>query len=230
MFLTLLIATTEYLLAGLVWFKGRTLPKTFAVLLFFLASYQVGELIAFASDDFSRTGVQIAYFSTTLLPPIGVLILERVTGKNYGYPLFQTVGLFFAIMFLVDPNIIETYTIDEVFIRVESSQQIFWYWAYPYYMSTLALIMLIGLYHIIFNKNIEIKKFMVVFVMAISSFYLVTIFIALLFPSTKSAFASIMCALALTAAFILSWASLHFDPEKLEIKELGLFRGINLKK
>lgn len=234
MLLTAAIAITEFILAGLVWFKGKTLPKTIALILLFLAFYQLGELIAFASDDYSKEGVQFAYFATTLLPPLGLLVLQKITKQNFGYLILQAFGLFFAINFLIDPSIIEAYTIDEVFIRVDVSSELFRYWAYPYYLGGLTYTMLITAYYAFRAKNLEVRKFMWMFLAAYTSFYIVAVVFTLFFPSLKSALASFMCALAITAALIMSWGSFYFDPKKLGLDEenpntvLGFLKRFNV--
>lgn len=211
-----IIAISEYILAIYVYKNGKVLPKLFATTLFFLASYQLGEVIAYTFDDYSRAGVQFAYFSTTLLPPLGILMIQSVAKKSYGYTLFQTLAIGFALMYAFEPYIIERFSVDLLFIRINETKPIFTYWAY-YYLIALTYAMLIGGFEALTNKNKEVKKFMIALVGAYTSFYIVSVAFALAFPSYRSAFASLMCALAFTAALIMSKVSLSFNPQKLGI-------------
>ena len=58
MFRPLFTASVEYLLTLLVWKRGTVYPKIIATVLFFLASYQFGEFIYFATDH--EIGIRMA--------------------------------------------------------------------------------------------------------------------------------------------------------------------------
>ena len=96
--------------------KGKFEPCVFVRILFFLASYQTREGVVFTTKG-SYFGFKTAYFSTTLLPLLGVLVLEKITRKRFFYIIFQIVGLLYAINIFVRPSFIYEFEISKYCIN-----------------------------------------------------------------------------------------------------------------
>lgn len=212
-----LTAVIEYLLAYWVYKNGKLYPKVFSALLFLLATYQLGEIIIFASNG-NRIGFQIAYFSTTLLPPFGLLFMELTTKKNYFYIPVQIIALFFAGIFLINSTIIGDFEIGDYCIKVLSyNSPIVTYWSY-YYQGTLTFTMMIMIYNYFTSKSEFVKKFMLHMLVAYVSFDIVALIFVRVATGYRSALASVMCALAVFASIIFARVSLKgnllFDTEE----------------
>lgn len=204
----LLTAIFEYFLAGIVFYKGKYQPKIISLVLFLLASYQLGEVILFLTNGGSM-GIRVAYFSTTLLPPLGVLLIERITGKKYGYPLFQAIGLFFAFSFVVNPSIVSNFELGKYCVRVFAYSSVIASMWQAYYQFTLMYTMIVVLVNILKTKFEQKKKVLKQILFAYISFDIVAISLTKIFPNFKYSVASLMCALAIIAAVIFTKVSLN---------------------
>jgi hypothetical protein len=211
----LITAIVEYSLVLITLKKGKFEPRIFALILFFLASYQLGEVVVFATKG-SYFGFKIAYFSTTLLPPLGVLVLEKITRKRFFYVIFQVIGIFYAINFLVRPSFIYEFEITKYCIKTS------WYpsliiksWSF-YYILTLLYVMIFTFVNLVFEKNKNKKITLILLFLAYCTFGVVSVVYVNVFMEYKSALASIMCALAVFAAIIFTWISLKTKINKLQ--------------
>jgi hypothetical protein len=203
----LLTAILEYALTLYVLKKGKTYPKEFASVLFFLATYQLGEVIVFLSDG-DRFGLRIAYFATTMLPPLGLLLVQKMTQRNYGYWFVQAIALIFGFLFVFfNSEMIESYTLGEFCIKVLSYGSLAAKLWQAYYLIIVILTMLILLYHFIRSKAAELKKLFGLMFVGYSSFFITSFIVAIIFESHRNSIASCMCALAVIGAIVFSWIS-----------------------
>ena len=177
-------------------------------------------------------GIRVAYFSTTMLPPLGVLFLQNHTNREYGYKLIQAVGLVFAVLFFVNPSVIGSYQISSSGQCIQMSYidgYIMSAWAF-YYQGVLLYSMAIAVWEVMRNKkkvNMESKKYynmLKQFFIAYVSFDIVAITIAKIDPQFAPRVASLMCALAVFAAFIFTNIAfgLTFLPKVKEKLLVGL--------
>jgi hypothetical protein len=237
----LITALIEYMLCGLVLLKGKRYKKVIATLLFFLASYQLGEVLLFLTDG-NDIGIRISYFSTTLLPPLGLLLLERINKKRYGYPLIQAIGVFFALSFFVSPELVGKYVINDYCISVFGSNDTIYRWWQTYYQGVLTLLIIIGLYNFIKehrrrirSSNVNLKgsgikgKENLLVAISVISFDIPALLLSSTFPYFEDKIASLMCALAFFASFIYFKLSKAYEEipllnmESLKIKDLLWF-------
>jgi len=202
-----IFASIEYILAAIVLLKGKSYPRVVAAILFFLASYQLGELVLFATDG-APIGIQIAYFSTTLLPPLGVLLIEKVTGRKFGFPFFMAAGIFFAVMFVLFPDMIDILELTNCCVRVTSHGQIMTTLWGHYYSLTLVYSLFIMLICALRAEEKQVRKVLLWMIGAYASFFFASIIIVRMFPDRRPSFASLMCALAVVAAVIIAILSL----------------------
>lgn len=208
----IITALIEYVLAIIAFRKGKLYPNLFALILFLLASYQLGEAVLFLTNG-NQIGIQIAYFSTTLLPPLGVLLVEKLTGRKYGYPIFQIVGGAFALMYLLLPSVLN-YEVASCCIKITGHNSI-WprIWGY-YYSGTLSYTIAIIIVNCIKTKLAPLKRTMLWLITAYSSFYFVSLAIIFIFPDRRQSLASVMCALGVIAGFIFVKISLEAPKKK----------------
>ncbi len=199
----------EYFLAYKVYKHKNDYSKIISIILFFLASYQFGELIVFITKG-NYIGIKIAYFSTTLLPPLGILLMEKITRRNYGYLFFQTISLIFAFLFLIKNNLILNYTFENCCLNIQNYNPfISQYWG-DYYIGTLIFTLVIMLSNFVLTKLDRFtKKQIVLLFVGYCSFFFTSISIIIINSNLSNQFASIMCALAVIFAFILYYIDLQ---------------------
>lgn len=227
----LITAIVEYALAFYVIKKGKYQQKVFFWVLFFLASYQLGEYMIYLFPSLD-IGIRVAYFSTTMLPPLGVLFLQKHTGREYGYKLIQAVGLVFAVLFFVNPSVIGSYQISSSGQCIQMSYiegYIVDSWLF-YYQGVLLYSMAIAVWQIMKNKKkvaMESNKYYEVlkqFFIAYVSFDILAHVISKINPQFSTRVASLMCALAVFASFIFTNIAfeLKFLPKVKEKLLMGL--------
>jgi hypothetical protein len=225
----LLTAIIEYVLAFLVFKYGKVNKNIFSLILFLLATYQLGEVLIFLSVGNEgwldhEIGFKIAYVATTLLPPLGVLLVEKIRKKKYGYPLFQLVGLGFAIYFLIIPAIALKYELGPFCVRVFQYDPIIAnYWG-VYYQSTLFYSMGFMLWGMLRSRIKNQREILRTVLLGYLSFNALTFIISYFVPWLQYSSASLMCALALIAAFIFTKVSLA-ENLKILYKRAAKFRA-----
>lgn len=221
----LLTCFIEYYLAYLVYKKGSSHKNIISLLLFFLATYQLGEVVIFATNG-NEVGYKLAYVSTTLLPPLGVLLLQKITKKQFGYPIFQLIALLFVGYILYIPSVALNFELTTMCVRVYEYDAILTQFWFLYYQGTLILTMLGIIWSIFKVKNDKAKDELKLFLLAYLSFDGVLIAIASIFPWFWASSASLMCALALIAAFILARISMGTKfPDYLRKYSLGVLKS-----
>lgn len=203
---SLLFAVIEYILCAIVLYKGKNFKYPLAAVLFFLASYQLGEFI------FLKTGLQFALqfaiFSTTLLPPFGMYLVQYNSDKKYFYYISQVIGLGFALLFLFVPGYFEgaarTFCLVKLY-NIDSIQVHLWI---IYYIVTLSITMIMAVVNIIKEKRIGYKRFNIFLLISYTTFFPLSYILVLCSPEFQPGdLASLMCALAIMAAFILTWVA-----------------------
>jgi hypothetical protein len=203
-FLTFVI---EYFLVFLVIRYGKVHKWVFAAVLFLLATYQLGEFIIFVTGG-NIIGFKIAYVATTLLPPLGVLLIERITKKQFGYFIFQLLALVFAFYILIIPEIALKYEFGPFCIRIFQYEQVIAnYWSY-YYQGTLMYSMFLMIWGIFRAKTEKVRLQLKLILLGYFSFNGLAIVITYFIPWFQYSTASLMCALALIAAFIFTKVAL----------------------
>ena len=203
----LITAIIEYLLAFLVFKYGKLHKNTMALIIFLLATYQLGEVIIFMTNG-GEIGFKIAYVATTLLPPLGILLTQKILKKNFGYLLFQLISLGFAAYILVIPQVALNFELGPYCIRVFDYEALLAQYYFLYYQGTLMLTMLIIIIAIFRVKLDKDRAVLQSILIAYLSFDDLAILIAQMYPEFWPSSASLMCALALIAAFIFTRVSL----------------------
>ena len=211
----------EYFLAYRVYKEGKKYRNVIFFILVFLATYQLGEFVLFLTNG-NYIGFRIAYFSTTLLPPLGVLLVQKMTNKNYYYEVFQFVGAFFALLFLIGPKLILDYKIMTYCIKVYSYHpMISKFWG-GYYQFSLLFIVGVSLYHFLRNRNTKVVSDLKYVLFPVIFFDFGSLLLARINPVLSNSIASLMCAMALVAA--ITWGKLSLNCEFKQIFDIAWFQ------
>ncbi|MFP4402440.1 MAG: hypothetical protein ACLFPL_04380 [Candidatus Nanoarchaeia archaeon] len=128
-------------------------------LVLFLALYQLGEvLIIFTQSVFANI---FAFSATSLLPVIGLILLEKINYNNIRYtPFLFVVPAAYIIIALINPVIFTPLSIDYCFIKfgnlIENSK-IYFSWSTIYYLPLLLVGLVAAFIGFLFNKDKERK-------------------------------------------------------------------------
>ncbi len=215
----LITALIEYTFAGLSLKYGKFYPKLAAVFFVLLGTYQLGEFILF-STKYDKFSVNLSFFSTTLLPPLGIFFLQKVMNKKLGYILFQVVGLFFALTVVIKPNIFENTDECYCFAKYAVTQEESWHndfadaWAIYYAFSLLYAMTLAGLFALP-DKFEKKRPALLHLFFAYVSFFPTSYFLVRIFDWNTGYLASIMCALAIFGAAIIFRLVVKYDHLKI---------------
>ena len=213
----LLTAVFEYFWAYQVLKKGKIQPRTIAAVLFFLATFQLGEVIIFLTNG-HYLGFQIAYIATTLLPPLGVLLISQLTGKKYAYPFFQGLAFIFISFMILDPHFVLGFEINSCCISVFDYARPIRHWWPLYYQGTLLFSILLMIYHLMQPTEPQNRSILMRLLIGYLSFDLSALLLAKAGLIDNSTVPSAMCALAFFAAYIFSRISLDMQPCTVEPK------------
>jgi hypothetical protein len=207
----LIIGITEYLLAINVLRKGTFIPKVIALFLLFLGTYQIGEFLYFAFGH-NRIWLSLSLFSTTMLPPFGLKMIEKLSGKRTFAGVFFVLSTIFAATFFVVPNVVPQAQECNCFMKYDGSSLTGSYYDFytiwgRFYVVSLTLSM-IFLGYFIKKGYGDVKNMKLLFIGYLSFFpfsYIIT-------EVTSGDFrlvASIMCSLAIFTAFIVNHIATH---------------------
>ncbi len=120
------------------------LRASISLLLFFLASYQLSEVLI-CSFDKKRFGKIYGHFSITLLPPLGLWLIRSSQTPTYG---LEYVATFFAIMFLVvffqDADAVQIIACEKCFVRYRYKRRAVHYGKYYFGAIVAALLLLVS--------------------------------------------------------------------------------------
>jgi hypothetical protein len=213
MFRPLISLSVEYILAFLVYKKGKHITKTIFCLLFLLATYQLGEFIFILTS--SEIGIRIAYVSTTLLPPFGILIAEKLSNKKFGYPIFLALSIFFALLFAFKTGMVSDYKLSGLFIQVNQYDALWGTLWKAYYTGSLTVGISIFALFAFKEKNLEKKKIYLGIFIGYFSFFPTSIFFISFLKVNADIMTSFMCAMALVASFFFAKTSMGISMEEI---------------
>jgi len=197
-FRPLVIFLIEIGLAYYVFRYGVKFKNMIALFLVFLSGYQLGEFIILQSSE-SGIGYQIAFFSTTLLPPFGIFLIERVEKKFYGGIIALGASFFFAVGFLINPDalqLVEKCACFAKFAPKDSMSTFITAWGI-YYVSALTYAMLLALY-LHFKETANLRKLVLLNIFfAYVFFFPLSYVLIVVFNMDISYIISVMCSLGL---------------------------------
>lgn len=217
-----LTALVEYLLVILVLTKGKDHKKIIAAVLFFLASYQLGEFLIFLTNG-ADIGISVAYFSTTLLPPLGVLLIQHITKKRFGFIIFLVIGIVLALGFLIYPDIVSVIEFEKgCIVLTQYSSELIKIWEI-YYQIGLSYAVFLLIYNILKTRNVKEKNQLSLVLLGYMLFYPTAVILVKLVPAFGLGITSLMCALAIFGA--ITFSAVPFTKDKLEIEKLKFWKS-----
>lgn len=225
----LVFAIIEYFLAYRVYKYGKSYREIIFWALFLLATYQFGEALTFWFNG-NPNALKVAYIATTLLPPLGVLLLEKLNKKQYGYYIFQALAIGFCTIIAYDMSmIVNNFGLGDFCVRVYSyNATVGRIWLY-YYQGTLLYTMFLCI-NTVFTPRVFIdakQKLNMKFRAAARNnaiwilggfvfFNVGSILISRNVEYFRYSAASLMCAMALLFAFIITGISTNTLPNVIE--------------
>lgn len=204
----LLTAIVEYLLAFRVFKKGHILPIATTIFLICLATYQFAEYFFLSTQN--RAWLALSLFATTLLPPYGLILVEKLSHRKTFYALFIIASLGFGLSFFFFPEIIPGARECNCFAKLDSSTLSGWNlvffrtWGW-YYVLSLTFAMLLMSWHIL-KKHGDTKKLSLLLIGYVTFFPFSFILVEFLHQD-PGIISSVMCALAIITAFIVTHIS-----------------------
>jgi hypothetical protein len=208
---SLIFALIEYGLFIVVLLRGKNFKYPIAAILFLLASYQLGEFLFLYYDlDF---GVRFAIASTTLLPPLGIYLMEKKQNRFWIYYISQVISISFAIFFLFNTTLFTNVTKQFCLLKFSNetaNSGFVLFWGILYVLG-LSIAMGLAVNNYLKERNVDKKNFYKWTIIAYSSFFPLSLVLTVVFNLNLDSLASIMCALAIFAAFIMTWQSANKD-------------------
>jgi len=207
-FRPLLFAIIEYSFVVFIILKGKSQLKYLAALfIFFLASYQLGEFLLFATG--AQWTIQFAFIATVLVHPVALKAIETITGKHLGFKISIVVALGLVVALIINPNLVayadQCYCFAK-FVAMENSRA--FVAAYSLYttVSLLAGMFLTG-YYLFKARSKEVRSVLKYWLISYVLPFPGSILLLLAFTgNTNDYLASVMCALGIIAAFIITYS------------------------
>lgn len=211
----LITAVVEYLLAFRVFRKGHFLPTITVLFLVFLATYQFGEFLLFTQSN--KAWFAVSLFATTLLPPYGLIMIEKLSHRKSFYLLFFLASAIFGLSFLIFPSLVPEVRECNCFAKIDTGPmsdtgRLFinsWGW---YYVLSLTFSMLLMSWHIL-KKHGDTKNLKLL-LLGYFTFFPVSFLLVEVFKMDPGLVGSIMCSLGIITAFIVT----HISTSKSKTK------------
>lgn len=214
----LLTSILEYFLAWKIWKSESDLKVPATGILFFLATYQLGEFIFFLNTDDNLWAIRFAFAANTLLPALGIFLLEAVVRKNLLGKFIFLFSMVLSAGFVLISDSIKSANCEYCFTKVvnySQSQPLFIDVWGAYYISVLAFAMFaMTIFHAKSNNALQ-KKILRNLFISYSTFFPTSVIIVSLFNVDSRNIASIMCGLAVLAAIIIWRTTKLHEEEKL---------------
>ncbi len=205
MYRPLVTAIIEFSLGAYVYKKGKFQKNLISIFLVMLGSYQLGEFIMFASDG-GQEGTNMAFFATTLLPPFGVMLVEKLTKENWGSVIFWLAGVVLALTFLLFDvkEFVEETSCFAKFMNTSNDWSEFTMAWSIYYLVGLTYVTFLSWYLSYSKEFRNVAASLKSITIAYITFYPLSFFLVWLFNLELQYVFSIMCGLAIFAAFIIA--------------------------
>jgi hypothetical protein len=198
---------TELILATFVFVRHRMtrFGKTAGATLILLATFQFAEYeICTASGAGSLVWARIGFLAITLLPIAGLYLVSLVSHKQHFLKIGYATSVGFIVYFILVPKSITGATCAGNYVLFNASNDFYRLYG-VYYLGFL----LLGIWEAIekitsLERQTRGKTALQWLIVGYMSFMAPMGTLYLIFPSTRSAIASIMCGFAILLAFILT--------------------------
>ncbi|MCA9381111.1 hypothetical protein KC678_02505 [Candidatus Dojkabacteria bacterium] len=206
----LILAVIEIAIMLFVLSRGVSFKKLIASIIFFLAMYQIGEAILLLTD-YDMTGLKIAYFATTLLPGLGLILVEKLSKEERFGKYVLTFGAVLSVLFVLLPEPVYFHEKISCILKITSAGNTgFFYntWA-VYYLGTLAL-SIIYIIWLIWKANTANERYNLwLMLLAYLAFFPSSIILVYILKLDFAFTASVMCSLAVITTFIVGFISVR---------------------
>lgn len=191
--------------------RGKFEKYIVAIFIFFLAGYQFGEFMILTNTT-SSLGFSIAFVSTTMLLPMGVLILEKAKKVFLGSPIFFLLSIGFGIIFFLNPGFVQIVEKCACFAKFapgdnESTFMLVWG---IYYLFTLTYVLVLNIYFYIKSRSDSSKALL--FGGLITNFFIYpfTYVVMVVFGVDIGYATSVLCTMGLIGAFTITITSIKY--------------------
>jgi hypothetical protein len=198
------IIEASLLIYALVRYKTSTLIRIIAMLLFFLSMFQLSEYHVCSGMDISTNSwSRIGFVAITILPPLGLHLLQVITGK--GGRFIKWVAYFNALIwiaiFTFGSHTFAAHQCAGNYIIFQLSPSLDRYY-YFYYFGWLLITMSMALYFAAITSSTVRRACLLLFI-GYCIFLVPTTVVNTIDPATTAGIPSIMCGFAVLFAFIL---------------------------
>lgn len=188
-------------------YKLSSVTKISSTLLVCLATFQLAEYnVCEGSFGLDSTGwAKLGYVAITLLPPLGIHLINRLSNDKRQWPVVAgySLGASFVGLFLFATNGISAGTcLGNYVIFEQAPGSGLWYGAYYYGLLVVALAY--GSMRTKAVKQTNIKKSLYSLMIGYLAFMVPTTFVNIIDPSTIAGIPSIMCGFAVIMALFIS--------------------------
>lgn len=207
----LAIFIIEVIIAFVVWRKGKFHKGAISIFILFLAGYQLGEFLLIKSPEVNF-GYQFAFFSTTMLLPMGVLILEKAKNKFLGSPIFFLTSISFGIIFFLSSSFVQMTEKCLCFAKFaprNESDNFLLIWG-VYYLFTLFYVLVLNIFYYLREQNNKRRQLLLGGMLANFFIYPFTYVLMVVFNVDIGYATSVMCSMGLLGAIIIAYTTLSY--------------------
>ncbi len=201
----------------LLLYRRSRVGQVSVLMLAFLGSFQLAESVICGGSNY-RGWTQFAFFSITLLPPLGLHLVTLVTRKNASLYASYALAAVAEGFILFRPSIFERTFCAGRFVAFDASAAFEYVYA-VYYLGFLAIG--VGLLIRALWKRYGDREMTAWLLAAYASFIAPTLFLYAFFTTTRAGFSSIMCGFAIIFAFVLALKILPLEARRLKLARKG---------
>lgn len=182
--------------------------KLMAITATTLATYQLSEVLM-CGFGFMVAGTRLGWFAISLLPPMGLLLLQELGATIRGTTVACATGAGFAAYYAFIPGVVTATSCGRIFIRyanVASGQ------LYGLYYNGLLLLVSFALAHLlIVKRDHEYRELHKLFLLGYLGFMIPTALIVTFVDGVSGGIPSIMCAFAVSFALALARMDMLYE-------------------
>jgi len=195
------VIEVSLLLYTLFRYKLTTVTRLAALLLFFLATFQLAEFMSCGSTDYQTWSV-IGFVAITALPPLCIHMILAIAGKNR--PVIKIGSYILAVMFagvFLLPNAFVNHQCAGNYVIFKLTNGLSDAY-FVYYYGLLFIGLALAMYYAV-HASLHVRKALSYQVVGYLSFLLPTATVNIAQPETTAAIPSIMCGFAVIYAIII---------------------------
>jgi hypothetical protein len=154
---------------------------------------------------------------------LGILLIQKITEKRFGYIPFQIIGAVLALGFVIYPQIVSNIEFEKgCIILTEYSSEIIKVWE-VYYQVGLSYAVLLLIYNILKAEKLIVRNQLALLLLGYMLFYPTAVILIKLVPAFGSGITSLMCALAIFGA--ITFSGVPFIQGKMDVEKLKFWKS-----